>query len=60
MKKYILFVVLTWVGMTLYAVDQIRQGNIIDGHVVVKGTEENVPLCNRTGSGTTGKRSSSQ
>ena len=45
MKKYILFVVLTWVGMTLYAVDQIRQGNIIDGHVVVKGTEENVPYA---------------
>lgn len=32
-------------GMSLYAANPIREGNMISGHVIVKGTEENIPYA---------------
>lgn len=43
MKKHILALVLTVVCISLYAVNPIKEGNMISGHVIVKGTEENIP-----------------
>lgn len=40
MKKHILALVLTVVCISLYAVNPIKEGNMISGHVIVKGTEE--------------------
>lgn len=46
MKKHILALVLAVACISLYAVNPIKEGNMISGHVIVKGTEENIPLCN--------------
>ena len=45
MKKHILALVLTVVCISLYAVNPIKEGNMISGHVIVKGTEENIPYA---------------
>lgn len=45
MKHYILMFVLICVGMNGYANNPVRKGNIIDGHVLEKGTEENIPYA---------------
>ena len=45
MKKHILVLVLTVVCISLYAVNPIKEGNMISGHVIVKGTEENIPYA---------------
>lgn len=37
--------VLLLVGMNLFAVNPIKEGNTISGHVIVKGTEENIPFA---------------
>ena len=56
MKKHILALVLTVVCTSLYAVNPIKEGNMISGHVIVKGTEENIPyatiLIKENGQGT--------
>lgn len=31
--------------MSLYAVNPIKEGNMIAGHVIVKGTEESIPFA---------------
>lgn len=45
MKNYIVMLVLACVSMSLYAVNPIKEGNMIAGHVVVKGTEESIPFA---------------
>lgn len=45
MKHYIFMFVLLLVGMNLFAVNPIKEGNTISGHVIVKGTEENIPFA---------------
>lgn len=45
MKHYIFMFVLTFVCINLLAVNPIREGNIISGHVLVKGTDENIPFA---------------
>ena len=45
MKHYLFMFVLTLVGMNLFAVNPIKEGNTISGHVIVKGTEENIPFA---------------
>ena len=45
MKKHILALVLTVVCISLYAVNPIKEGNMISGHVIVKGIEENIPYA---------------
>lgn len=56
MKKHILALVLTVVCISLYAVNPIKEGNMISGHVIVKGIEENIPyatiLIKENGQGT--------
>ncbi len=56
MKKYILLVLLMLMGNCLYANKPIREGNVINGHVLEKGTEANIPyatvLVVETGKGT--------
>lgn len=37
--------VLAFVCINLAAVNPIKEGNIISGHVIVKGTEENIPFA---------------
>lgn len=37
--------VLACVSMSLYAVNPIKEGNMIAGHVIVKGTEESIPFA---------------
>ena len=37
--------VLAWVSMSSYAVNPIKEGNMIAGHVIVKGTEEGIPFA---------------
>ncbi len=37
--------VLACVSMSSYAVNPIKEGNMIAGHVIVKGTEENIPFA---------------
>ena len=37
--------VLACVGMSSYAVNPIKEGNMIAGHVIVKGTEESIPFA---------------
>lgn len=37
--------VLACVSMSLYAVNPIKEGNMIAGHVIVKGTEEGIPFA---------------
>ena len=45
MKNYIVILVLACVSMSLYAVNPIKEGNMIAGHVIVKGTEESIPFA---------------
>lgn len=45
MKNYIFTIVLIFMGMGLRANNPVREGNIIDGHVLVKGSEENIPYA---------------
>jgi|GEM_PF-3275107 len=46
MKQYILALVLAVVSASVaFAVNPIKEGNMISGHVIVKGTEENIPVC---------------
>ena len=45
MKNYIVMLVLACVSMSLYAVNPIKEGNMIAGHVIVKGTEESIPFA---------------
>jgi len=56
MKKHILALVLAVACISLYAVNPIKEGNMISGHVIVKGTEENIPyatiLIKENGQGT--------
>ena len=44
MKNYIVMLVLACVSMSLYAVNP-KEGNMIAGHVIVKGTEESIPFA---------------
>ena len=37
--------VLACVSMSSYAVNPIKEGNMIAGHVIVKGTEESIPFA---------------
>lgn len=57
MKHYILALILAVAGISaVYAVNPIKEGNMISGHVIEKGTEENIPyatiLIVGTGQGT--------
>ncbi|MFK1951869.1 TonB-dependent receptor domain-containing protein [Bacteroides fragilis] len=45
MKHYIVMLVLACVSMSSYAVNPIKEGNMIAGHVIVKGTEEGIPFA---------------
>ena len=46
MKQYILALVLAVVSASVaFAVNSIKEGNMISGHVIVKGTEENIPYA---------------
>lgn len=45
MKHYIVILVLACVSMSSYAVNPIKEGNMIAGHVIVKGTEESIPFA---------------
>ena len=45
MKHYIVMFVLACVSMSSYAVNPIKEGNMIAGHVIVKGTEESIPFA---------------
>ncbi len=46
MKQYILALVLAVVGASVaFAVNPMKEGNMISGHVIVKGTEENIPYA---------------
>lgn len=45
MKHYIVVLMLACLGISSYAVNPIREGNMISGHVIVKGTEENIPFA---------------
>ena len=46
MKQYILALVLAVVKcQRSFAVNPIKEGNMISGHVIVKGTEENIPYA---------------
>lgn len=45
MKQLIVMLVLVCLGMSSYATNPVREGNMISGHVIVKGTEENIPFA---------------
>mgnify|MGYP000543117981 CR=1 FL=1 len=46
MKQIILALILAVAGIgAAVAANPIREGNMISGHVLVKGSEENIPLC---------------
>lgn len=45
MKYYIIVLVLVGLGMSTHAVNPIREGNMIAGHVIVKGSEESIPFA---------------
>ena len=46
MKQYIWTLVLAVVSAGVaFAVNPIKEGNMISGHVIVKGTEENIPYA---------------
>lgn len=45
MKYYIAILMLICLGMNIHAVNPIKEGNMISGHVIVKGTEENIPFA---------------
>lgn len=48
--------VLACVSMSSYAVNPIKEGNMIAGHVIVKGTEESIPFATVMILGTTAVR----
>ena len=56
MKKYIFVLVLAMACISLCAVNPIKEGNMISGHVIVEGSEENIPyatvLIKENGQGT--------
>lgn len=64
MKQYILLLVLMVMGAGIHAyaedVNPVKEGNVISGHVVEKGTENSLPyatiLIVETGQGTVSKR----
>lgn len=45
MRYYIAILMLICLGMNIHAVNPIKEGNMISGHVIVKGTEENIPFA---------------
>lgn len=45
MKHYTFIIVLLFVGIQLCANNPVREGNMISGHVVTKGSEENIPYA---------------
>lgn len=45
MKHYISILMLMVMSISLHAVNPIREGNMISGHVIVKGSEENIPYA---------------
>ncbi|MEG1545929.1 MAG: TonB-dependent receptor [Bacteroides sp.] len=45
MKYYITLFMLIFMGINLYANHPLKEGNRIDGHVIVKGSEENIPYA---------------
>ena len=45
MKHYIVMLVLACVTMSSNAVNPIKEGNMIAGHVIVKGTQEGIPFA---------------
>lgn len=45
MKHYIMMLMLVCLSMSTGAVNTIREGNMISGHVIVKGTEESIPYA---------------
>lgn len=48
MKQIILALMLAVAGIgAAVAANPIREGNMISGHVLVKGSEENIPVCHR-------------
>lgn len=63
MKQYILLLVLMVMGAGIHAyaedVNPVKEGNVISGHVVEKGTENSLPyatiLIVETGQGTVGR-----
>lgn len=63
MKQYILLLVLMVMGAGIHAyaedVNPVKEGNVISGHVVEKGTENSLPyatiLIVETGQGTVSK-----
>ena len=57
MIRYIILPILACMHLFVQAVNPIKEGNMIAGHVIVKGSEENIPYASililETGSGTT-------
>lgn len=57
MKYYIITLVLLCISSALYGANPIKEGNMISGHVIVNGTDENIPYASvlivETGKGTT-------
>lgn len=57
MKKYIVVLMLFCMGLPVLAVNPIKEGNMISGHVILKETEEDIPFASvlilETGTGTT-------
>lgn len=45
MKHFIFVFVLAYTSINLYAVNPVKEGHMISGHVIVKGTEENIPYA---------------
>lgn len=45
MKYYIIVLMLVCLSMSIRAVNPIREGNMISGHVIVKGSEESIPFA---------------
>ena len=45
MKKIFLLCALMVMSVALFAAEPIKEGNMISGHVIVKGSEENIPFA---------------
>lgn len=45
MKRYTILLMCMFMCMSFYAINPVKEGGIIDGHVIVKGTEENIPYA---------------
>lgn len=45
MKKYIVMLMFTLVCMSQKAINPVKEGSMIAGHVIAKGTEENIPYA---------------